>query len=326
MPYPDGIRVVDEALRRLARGEALQPLRSVMAVPGRAGLLGSMPAYLAVPETLGTKVLTVFPANRERGSPSHQGVVALFDPAHGEPLALVDAGAITEIRTACASAVATRALAREGAEELVILGCGAQAESHALAIPHVRPIRRIELWDRRPERARALADRLATIQRVPTEVRPDAEPAVRRADIVCTTTASPTPVLLGDWLAAGTHVNAVGAVGPGLRELDTEAVRRSRVFVDRRESVLTESEDVRVPLAEGAIAPAHLRGELGEVLLGTTAGRLSNEDITLFKSVGLAVEDLAAARYAYDRALALGVGSRVDFSTAGSAPKWAHTL
>jgi ornithine cyclodeaminase len=314
LSFPEGIAAMDGALRRLAAGEARQPLRSLMAVPGRSGLLASMPAYLAEPETLGTKVLTVYSANREQGRPSHQGVVALFDPAHGEPLALLDATALTEVRTACVSAVATRALARADAGELAILGSGALAEAHARAIPHVRPVRRIGLWDRRPERARALADRLARSQSIPVEVHPDAEAAVRSADVVCTTTASDAPVLLGEWLAPGTHVNAVGAVGPGLRELDTGALQRSRVFVDRRESALAEAEEVRIPLAEGAFGPDHLRGELGEVLLGATPGRRSDAEITLFKSVGLAVEDLAAARHAYDRALALGVGLRVDLA------------
>jgi ornithine cyclodeaminase/alanine dehydrogenase-like protein (mu-crystallin family) len=319
LPFRECIEAMDTVLRQLAAGTTVQPLRTTVALPGGTGLLGSMPAYVAEPSTLGIKVITVFPGNRESGRPTHRGVGLLFDPTDGAALALLDATSLTEIRTACVSAVATRALAPTGARVLTILGSGAQAEAHALAIPCVRPIREIRLWGRRPEKARALADRLAHAQTLPVEVLPDAEAAVRTAEIICTTTGSRDPVLRGDWLAPGTHVNAVGAVGPGLRELDAPAVARSRLFVDQRAAALAEADDLRVPLAEGSIGPEHVRGDLGDVLRGTVPGRLSDRDITLFKSVGLAVEDLAAARLVYDRATATGVGVRVDLSSAGPA-------
>ena len=315
---------MDRALRLLATGGAIQPPRTIVAgLPHRA-LLASMPGYLSTPETLGSKVLTVAAANRDAGRPSHQGVVLLFDPSHGEPLALVDATALTEIRTACVSAVATRALARAGAAELAVLGSGAQAGAHARAICEVRPIRRIRLWDRRPERSRELAQRLSGELAPAVEAVADAEVAVRSAEIVCTVTSSRTPIVRGEWLAPGVHLNAVGAVGPGMRELDTLAVRTSRVFVDRRESAWIEAEDLRAPLAEGAIGTEHVTGELGEVLRGSVPGRTSDLERTLFKSVGLAVEDLAAARYVYDRAVALGVGFRIDLGSgpeSGSTPR-----
>jgi ornithine cyclodeaminase/alanine dehydrogenase-like protein (mu-crystallin family) len=314
LPYPDCIDAVAGALERLARGGARQPVRTNMGIPDRAALLASMPGYLDSPETLGTKVLTVFPENHAQQRPSHQGVVVLFDPVHGEPIAVLDASTLTEIRTASVSAAATRALSRPGATELAVLGTGAQADAHARAIPCVRRVRHIRVWGRRPEQARAFAARLARTQVLPVEVFETAEEAVRSADLVCTTTSSSRPVLEGEWLAPGTHVNAVGAVGPGLRELDARTLQRARVYVDHRESAMAESEDLKVPLADGTLRPDDVLGEVGQVLLGTLPGRRSEEEITVFKSVGLAIEDLAAARLVHERAVAQGTGTRVEIT------------
>ena len=318
LDYPACIDRMAEALRTLAEGKALQPLRSVLPLPRRSALLGLMPGALAEPETVGVKLVTVFPENREAGRPSHQGIVVLFDPQDGSPLALFDATSITEIRTAAVSALASRELARPDARTVAILGSGTQAGAHARALKAVRPVDRVAIWDRRPERAAALAARLRS-EGLPAEVATDREPAVRDAAIVCTTTASRTPLLEGEWLAPGTHVNAVGASAPGFRELATTAVVRARVFVDRRESAWAEADDLRVPLAEGAISAGHVVGELGEVLVGRIRGRERREEVTVFKSLGLAVEDLVAARYLLDRAVALGRGSLVELAPSGRA-------
>jgi alanine dehydrogenase len=315
LPMADCVPVMREALRTLSAGTSVQPLRSRTVPPGRTEFMLAMPGFLAEPSGLGIKVLTVFPQNAGRGRPVHQGLVVLFDDADGSPRALVDAGAITGIRTGAVSAVATDALARPDAASLAILGSGVQAEAHAEAMRAVRPIERIRVWDRDPKKARALADRLSDRYRssIECEAAESAERAIRRSDILCTTTASTAPIVEGAWLPDGIHVNAVGAASPGLRELDPRALRRCRMYADRRESVESESDEFRIARSEGIIGSEHLLGEIGEVLLGRIAGRLQPSDCTLFKSLGLAIEDLAAARALCERALQLGKGTRVPF-------------
>jgi alanine dehydrogenase len=313
LTYPECIERMADALRALSVGEAEQPVRSTFHLGSRTGFLGLMPAGSTNPPALGIKVLSMFPQNSGTGRPAHQGVVVLFDPDLGEPIAIVDAASLTEIRTAAVSALATRVLAREDASVLAILGTGAQAAAHAHAVSHVRHIRRLILWGRNRARARSLAQGLAGLD--PTvEVADDVETALGAADILCTTTASREPIVPGEWVRPGTHVNAIGATALGSRELSTSLVVRSRVYVDQREAAWTEADDLRIPLAERAIDRDHVRGELGELLLGRADGRRTGEEITLFKSVGLAVEDLAAARYLYERATAEGRGDRIALS------------
>lgn len=316
--YPGCIDRLAQAFRELAQGRAQQPLRTVLPLEGHPGLLGMMPGSLTDPSVVGAKVLTVYPGNRGTGRPSHQGLVALFDPVNGSPLALVDATSLTEVRTAAVSALATRTLAREGSHVLAILGAGALAETHVRALPVVRPITTLRVWDRHPERARSLLERLEPGS-MATEAAAGPDEAVRGADIVCTVTAAREPILEAEWVEEGAHVNAVGAAVPGARELATSLVRRARVFVDRRESAWAEADDLRVPLAEGAIGRGHVVAELGEVLLGNATGRSSAREVTIFKSVGLAVEDLAAAAYAVERARAEGRGTYIDLSSSGTA-------
>ncbi len=315
LTYPECIERMDEVLRSLAEGDVLQPARSTLALPGGERLLGMMPGYLGgTPPTVGLKAIAVVPSNRESGRPAHQGVVVLFDPATGEPTALLEASSLTEIRTAAVSAVATRALAVPHASVLGIVGSGAQARAHALALPHVRPIARLRLWDRNPARARALAADLRAVTPSDVDVSESAEDVVHSSDILCTTTASRAPWLKGEWLQDGTHVNAVGAATTGHRELDPTAVRRARVFVDHRASARAEADELRVPPQQGESVLDVVSGELGEVLSGTVPGRTSPGEVTLFKSVGLAAEDLAAARFLVERATALGRGTRVDLT------------
>jgi alanine dehydrogenase len=252
------------------------------------------------------------PGNRGTPYDSHQGVVLLFEPDHGQLRAIVDATSVTAIRTAAVSGLATRLLAREDAGELALLGAGVLALPHVDAVRCVRPIRRVRVWNR--SAARAAEFTLQARERFGLEVvvSPSAADAVDGADVVCTITGSRTPVLEGAWLAPGTHVNAVGASLPTARELDTAAVVRSRLFVDRRESAVNEAGDYLVPLKEGAIAPSHILGELGDLLGSAVQGRSSRSDITLFKSLGLAVEDVAAVRHVYEKARAAGRGVPVS--------------
>lgn len=313
LPMKECIEAVAGALRALARGDAQLPLRTLTWLPDRSGLLGLMPAYLGEPETMGLKVVSFMPGNHDTEFESHQGAVMIFETRHGSPLAIVDASTITAIRTAAASGVATRALAREEAHDLAILGSGVQARSHLEAMAAVRRLERVRVWSRNADHARSFAARESRRHGLPIEAVATARDAVRGADLICTTTGSREPVLEGAWLAPGAHVNAVGACFPTARELDAAAVQRSRLVVDRRESALHEAGDFLLARNEGAVGDDHIVAELGEVLLGRVAGRTSPEEVTLFKSLGIAVEDLAAAHLIHARARAEGRGIAVDF-------------
>jgi alanine dehydrogenase len=325
------LEAVEGAFRSLLEGQALQPLRTLLSLPGGRDHFLVMPAHVGKPAALGAKLLTLFPGNHDRGLPSHQGVVLLFDVDTGGLRAVVDAESVTSLRTAAASALATRLLAREEASDLAILGAGVQARSHLDALLAVRPIRRVRVWSRTADHARAfVAEARARLEararvedppgdsmpagqaghregwpplrEIEIAVAPDPESAVRGADVICTVTASPTPILKGEWIAPGSHVNAVGAYTRDTRELDTLAIRQARFYVDRRESAMAEAGDFLIPRAEGAVDEAHILGELGELLEGgadggrggRVEGRTSPADRTVFKSLGLAVQDLAA--------------------------------
>jgi ornithine cyclodeaminase len=307
------IEVMAEALKTLARGHAILPLRPILWLPEKVGALGMMPAYLGDIQAMGLKVVSVFPGNHGTEYDSHQGAVLLFETVHGRLLALIDASEITAIRTAATTAVATRLLARADAGDLALLGAGVQARTHLEAMLLIRPIRRARVWSRNPEHARQFAERASQKYKLAVEPMATAQAAVTGADIICTTTASATPVLLGEWLAPGAHVNAVGSSVAHTRELDTAAVVKSRLFVDRRESTINEAGDFLFPKKEGAIGDDHIQGEVGQVLLGEVPGRRSPDEITLFKSLGLAVEDLAAAHHIYQQALAKGLGTALEF-------------
>jgi len=275
------VPAVRDALAALSAGGVVQPVRTVVPVAEHAGFLGAMPAYAG--DALGAKLVTFYPGNRDVHT--HHAVIVLFRPETGAPAAVLDGRLITEMRTAAASAVATDALARPDARVLGILGAGVQARSHLEALRLVRPLDEVRVWS--PRRARAFAEEMGDgVSAVDS-----AEAAVRGADVVLVATTSQTPVLQGAWLAPGTHVNAVGATRPDWRELDDAAVRSARLFVDSRVAALRESGDVMA--AEGEPA------EIGEVILGKLAGRRSPDEITLFKSVGVAVEDLVAAALVY---------------------------
>ena len=321
LPMSACIEVMAATLASLARDEAILPLRTVIRFSDGSGAFAVMPGYLGIPKTIGAKVITVMPGNHGTQFDSHQGAVLLFDSHNGSLAALLDATAITTIRTAAVSAVATRALARDDASALAILGAGVQGHAHLEAICAVRPITSLRVWSRNSEHARQLAAAAVERFQLNASVARTAAEAVHGADIVCTTTSATEPVLYGEWLSTGTHINAVGASTPNARELDSAAVIRSRLYVDRRESALKEPGDLLIPLRDGDIGTDHIVGELGEVLIGNVATRGNRDEITLFKSLGLAVEDLAAASYVYAAASRIGAGVRVEL---GGARRAAH--
>ncbi len=319
LPMADCMRVVSDALTALARGDALLPLRAVMRLPDGRSALATMPAMLPRIGALGVKVITVFPGNEEHSVDSHQGAVLLFDGDRGSLLAIMDASSITAIRTAAVSGVATSLLANDGTAELAILGSGVQARTHLDAMCMARPVGRVRVWSRTRERLGSFVAWASSRFPMPVEACLSAREAVDGATIVCSVTASSEPVLQGAWLSPGAHINAVGSSTPRTRELDSAAVLRSRLFVDRRESALKEAGDFLIPRSEGVISDAHILAELGEVLVGSARGRQSAEEITLFKSLGIAVEDVAVAQHLLERAGALGVGTRVDLRGGGDA-------
>lgn len=287
------IAVMEDALAALARGEVHNPLRQAIRAPGAPGLLGLMPAWRTGYYAL--KEVCVYPENPKRGLDTHVGTVLLHSGETGEPLAIMNASAITAIRTAAVSAVATRLLARPDARVLAVIGNGVQAKAHLEAIPLVRDIVDVRVFSRSS----------GTVA--------SAEEAVRGADIVVTATNSREPVLKREWLKPGAHINAVGSSIPSARELDGATIAASSLFVDRIESTVNESGDYLFAVKEGAIRrPEHIRGELGDVLIGRTAGRTADDEITLFKSLGLAVEDLASAAFLYEKARREGRGTWVE--------------
>jgi ornithine cyclodeaminase/alanine dehydrogenase-like protein (mu-crystallin family) len=311
LPMEECIDVMADALTALAHGDAVMPLRGMAGMPEQAGLLAWMPSLLPGSDVMGIKVISVFP-NEGTELESHQGAVLLFETKRGQLLAIVDASEVTAIRTAAVSGVATRLLAPQEADDLAILGSGTQARTHLQAMTAVRDIHRVRVWSRDPQHARAFAESQARRGGMSVEVSSTAREAVEGASIICTTTAATEPILEGKWLSPGAHVNAVGFAGPSGRELDAEAVARGRLFADRRESIQNEAGDFLLAKKEGAVGEDHVAGEIGEVLLGRVAGRTSPEEITIFESLGLAIEDLAAVNHIYRRAQETGKGTRVE--------------
>ncbi len=312
LPMPACIDVMQQVFTALARGEATMPLRTLMWLPDKSGLLASMPAHLPKINAIGLKAITVFPGNEGTEFDSHIGVVLLFGARHGELLAIMDATSITAIRTAAVSGFATKLLAREEAGDLAILGSGTQARTHLAAMVAVRQIRRVRVWSRHPENAGRFAERESKRYGMKIEAMPSARAAVEDADIICTTTSSREPVLMGEFIAAGAHLNVVGASIAAAREVDTLAMKKSRLYCDKRESLVNEAGDFIIPQKEGAVGDDHIVGELGDVVSGKVAGRKSSEEITLFKSLGLAIEDLASAQFIYDQAANNKIGTWIE--------------
>lgn len=311
---PACIDVMAEALAAVAKKEAYQPLRTIIRPEGAKGVMATMPSYMyGERAAYGLKEVCVFPNNPNIGKDAHQGSVLLHSGETGELLAMMNASAITAIRTGAVSGVATRLLAREDAEDLAIIGAGVQGQSHLAAMATVRPIQRVRIADKLTGFAQKFADKMSTKYEFPIEAVDNNEDAVRGADIIVTVTSSTEPILKRDWIADGAHLNVVGSSFPHCREADTATMVASKLFVDRRESTLNEAGDYLIAAQEGAIGPDHIQAEIGEILIGDARGRGSDEEITLFKSLGLAVEDLAAAEYIYRQAKEQKIGNWMEF-------------
>jgi ornithine cyclodeaminase/alanine dehydrogenase-like protein (mu-crystallin family) len=299
-----------------ARGETYHPLRTVMRPPGAAGLMGLMPSWRGAQRDTGAafalKAICIIPGNPARGLDAHQGTVTLFDGETGVPTAILDASAVTEIRTAAVTAVATGLLARTNARTLAVLGSGVQGRAHLTALAGVRDFEQVRVYSPTRAHAQALAE-AAALPRAQVSAAATAEEAVRGADVVVAATNSRQPVLDRAWLKPGAHVNAVGASTPQAREIDTATVAASALFCDSRESVRNEAGEFQFAVREGAIAgEEHIRAELGEVLEGSAPGRRDDGELTLFRSLGIAVEDLAAAEIAVAAAREQGLGTEVE--------------
>jgi ornithine cyclodeaminase/alanine dehydrogenase-like protein (mu-crystallin family) len=324
LSFADCADAMREALVALATGRAQMPPRTVTRLAGAAGLVALMPSYQsggpdepAASGTYGLKALCVMPSNPAIGLDTHQGVVLLSSGGTGEPIALLNASAVTEIRTAAVSVVATDLLARADSDELAVIGTGVQARAHILALDGARSLTAIRVAGRDAERTADFVAGLTGQTRAPLRACVSVRDAVARAGIVVTATTSAEPVIDRNWLSPGTHINAVGACLPNVRELDTPTVATAVLFADRRDSLLTESGDYLLAVADGFAGPDQIRAELGELLTGTGDGRMGPDEITVFESLGLAVEDLAAAA----RACAVATRTR---GTAGQIGTWVN--
>jgi len=314
LPMAAAIEGMKDAYGQLAAGEATVPLRTQVDVPEHQGVTLFMPAYLPERGALAVKVVSVFPENVKQKLPTIHGVVLALDARSGRPLALLEGGTLTAIRTGAASGAATDLLARPEAETVAIIGSGVQARTQLEAVCTVREIKRVRVFSLDQEEARAFAAEMIGRGPIPDMIMlaDSAETAVRDADIVCTATTSTQPVFPGHVLAPGTHVNAIGAFRPDMQEVDVETIRRSVVVVDSREAVLAEAGDLIIPLEAGEIDESHIHAELGEIVNGSRPGRRNPEEITYFKSVGVAVQDAVAASVALAKAEARDLGTVVS--------------
>ncbi|HEY4710136.1 MAG TPA: ornithine cyclodeaminase family protein [Candidatus Acidoferrales bacterium] len=300
LTYEVCIPIVREAMIALSRGETKQLLRSIILL-SEGRMFGVMPGAMGASAPFGAKLISVFQENFAKGKQSHQGLVILFDPETGAPVCVVDAGEITAIRTAAASAVATGALARPDARRLAILGYGEQATTHARAISKVCDLESISIWGRSRERARAFAERMQAELAVPVVTASDVEEAVAEADIICTVSSAVEPILKGAWVRAGTHLNLVGSSHAGPVEVDNDLVVRSRFIADSREGVLKQGAEFLRAKGAGLIGDNHIVAEIGQVLAGEIEGRRSAQEITAYKSLGHVVQDLASAWAMYSQ-------------------------
>jgi ornithine cyclodeaminase len=294
LTYEVCIPIVSDAMIAFSKGESKQLLRSIIPLSdGR--FFGIMPGALGSHAVFGAKLISVFHENFARGVPSHQGLIVLFDPESGAPVCVVHAGEVTAIRTAAASAVATDALARKDARRLALLGYGGQAHTHARAISKVRALKAIVVWGRSLQRAHAFAERTQAELAVPVAAAETVKEAVAEADIICTLTSAVEPILRGEWVRPGTHVNLVGSSYAAPAEVDNDLVARSRFIADSREGVLQQGGEFLRAKAAGLVSDAHIVAEIGQVLMGEVEGRRSPEEITVYKSLGHIVQDLASA-------------------------------
>jgi len=308
LPMDDLIQAMHSALAEFSSGRVQQPLRTVLEVGPRHAFFGVMPAFLPQSGALGTKLVTVFGSNAALGLPTHLATIVLLDSSTGELLAVMDGRYITEARTAAVSAVSAKLLARADAGVMAILGSGVQARSHLRALSRVRTLREVRVWSPTVEHRRAFAEDMRDETTAPIRPVATARDAVVDADLLVLATAAREPVVRSEWIADGAHIAAVGACRPDQREMDADLVGRARVFVDSRTGALAEAGDLVLAMREGRFEAGHIAGELGELASGGIPGRQSPSEITLFKSLGMAVEDVAAAHLVYVRATERGLG------------------
>jgi len=314
LPMADCIELMHRTMIAVSSGRVVLPLRSILVMPGELGMMGNMPGYLGDPECFGVKLVSLIPRNKPPQYSSHLGLVLLFEVEHGQPVALLDAAEITALRTAAVSGLATRLLARPEACDLAILGAGEQARAHIESMLVVRSLRRIRVWSRDSAKAAEFAQSEgARHGGLSIEVSATPREAVDGADIICTVTKAREPILRGEWIARGAHLNVVGSSVAAAAEVDTDTVVRSSFFVDYRSSTITEGGEYLRALRSGAITPEHIKAEIGEVASGAKLGRTSGEEITLYKSLGIAPQDLASAHFVLHRARERGVGQVIDF-------------
>ncbi len=306
------IAALERAHAEFSSGGAVMPVRQVVPLPEIGGRITTMPAYLSAERALGMKVVTFFKDNPQRNLPAILGTIHLYSSATGKLAAIMDGTYITAIRTACASAMATKALAHPSTPLLGVLGAGVQARAHIAALARVRKIEKIKIYSPSGASAQKLKAELEPIVKSPIEAAASAEAAVRGADLVVAATSAPAPVLDRAWLKPGAHVNAVGSHRPDLRELDAATLQAARVFVDSRDAIMAECGDVLLAIQEGAIQAGDASTEIGEVLAGKKPGRTNPSEITLYKSVGIAVQDVATAALVYRKALEKKAGVEVD--------------
>jgi ornithine cyclodeaminase/alanine dehydrogenase len=310
----DCLSAVENAFGELARGAADMPQRAVIKVPEYKGLFLGMPAFIGGDvNALGLKVVTVFPDNPSKhGLPTVLGTLMLCDPATGKAVAIMDAGYLTAVRTGAASGVATKYLARDDAKSCVVFGAGVQAKQQLVAVNVVRPLEKTWVIDINADAREGFAAEMSEalgLEIIPTE---DVEGVVREADIVVTASSSHDPLFDGDWLAPGAHVNNIGSHSPDARELDTTTVKRSKFVADLKEANLAEAGDILIPIQEGAVTEDHIYASLGEIVIGAKPGRENAEEITVFKSCGLAIQDVSTALAVYNAARGQGIGTEVE--------------
>jgi len=314
LPMSEAIEGVKEAYRQLSMGTASVPLRTRIEVTDQAGVALFMPALLPATGDLAVKIVNVFPRNADLQLPTIHGLVIAIDPATGRPLALIEGGSLTAIRTGAASGAATDLLARSNSSHVAIFGSGVQARTQLEAVCTVREIEEACVYSIHDKDAHTFAEEMAGVGPIPSEINVATDPvaALAAADVICTATTSSSPVFSGLDLKPGTHINAIGAYTPEMQELDEHAVERAHVVVDSRQAVLAEAGDLMIPIRKGLIGEDHIRAELGEIVNGDAPGRTSEDQITIFKSVGVAVLDAAAAGLALRRADELGLGQMVE--------------
>lgn len=310
----EAIAAVERALVEFSSGHAVMPVRVTTQVPSHTGLMLAMPAFLGRTDALGSKIVTVYKDNPQKGLPIILAAVLVNDPDTGAVLALMDGTYLTAVRTAAASGVATRHLASPGPKVLAILGAGVQGQSHLWAMREVAQVVRTRIYSRTRAKAEAFKTTNEPRFRIPIDVVDSAEAAVHEADLIVLATTATAPIIKWAWLKAGCHINAVGSHSPGVRELDSDTVAQARLVVDSRDANFAECGDILIPLQEGRFPREHAADEIGEVAAGSKPGRTTPTQVTLFKSVGIAVEDVAAANLIYRKALVKGIGTSVQLS------------